>query len=126
MHVEGYLHPADGLLTDGWLTPAENAKDQRPDIIITYMDDEGFPHLILEVCCSFEHQNLENINQPYLRKLRKYEGIPAKLTNREPWLQTSYSAVRTWRTRTKSTTSKHTLREPVTCRCLTLLRRQLF
>jgi hypothetical protein len=37
--------------------------------------------LILEVCCSFEHQNLENINQSYLRKLRKYEAIPAKLTN---------------------------------------------
>ena len=74
--------PAPQEIIDGWLTPAENAKDQRPDIIITYLDDEGYPHmLILEVCCSFEHQNLENINQSYRRKLRKYEAIPAKLMN---------------------------------------------
>jgi len=74
--------PAPQEIIDGWLTPAENPKDQHPDIIITYFDDEGYPHmLILEVCCSFEHQNLENINQSYMRKLRKYEAIPAKLMN---------------------------------------------
>ena len=32
-------------------------------------------------CLSFEHQNHENINQSYLRKLRKYDAISAKLTN---------------------------------------------
>ena len=37
--------------------------------------------LILEVCCLFGHQNLENINQSYLLKLRKYDATPAKLTN---------------------------------------------
>ena len=34
-------------------------------VIVTYLYDEGFPSfmLILEICCSFEHQNLENINR---------------------------------------------------------------
>ena len=90
-----YTHRAEDQAASRWWeanpfassSPSNHDVDSAAKDAIVHMPDCSPPTQtgrvihILEVCCSFEHQNLENINQSYLRKLRKYEAIPAKLTN---------------------------------------------
>ena len=90
-----YAHRAEDQAASRWWeanpfassSPSNHDVDSAAKDAIVHMPDcspptqTGWVIHILEVCCSFEHQNLENINQFYRRKLSNYEAIPAKLMN---------------------------------------------